>query len=217
MARAPTEQLLQRFACLPGTDDLLFRQLWLERRLKYLHDEQTADDCDELSARLACASLRMRRPLLIELPDLEPRRPALLFATALLRYWWDFRQIHDGAPPRVLYFGSHIGIREHLSRTRITGMSVDLAGLFEEDHLARRGSAPRAITGSMNRNESDDQLPVVTTIYAPADPVSLLQSYRSGLVAIDLAESARLEWLRPLLHFATEHHIQTISWGQNTL
>jgi hypothetical protein len=217
MASPPTEQLLHTFDLLPGTDDVLFRQLWLERRLHYLGDKQAVDVCDQLSARLACAALRTRHPLLVVLPDLEPHRPALLFATALLRYWWDFRLIDKGVPSPVFYFGSHIGIREHLTRTKIADMSIDLAGLFEEDHLVRRGLLPGNARVSIDRKEAEDHLPRVTTIYAPADPVSLLKSHRPGLVAIDLGESARLDWLRPLLQFAREHHIQTIAWGQNAL
>src|SRR5208283_5858214 len=98
MASPPTEQLLRTFDLLPGTEDVLFRQLWLERRLQYMGDKQAVDVCDQLSARLACAALRVRHPLLVVLPDLEHHRPALLFATALLRYWWDFRLIDKGVP-----------------------------------------------------------------------------------------------------------------------
>src|SRR5215472_8738449 len=106
-----TEGALQRFRNLPGTVDEFFRHLWEEHRLRYVGPEQL-DLCDELSARLAVSAMEARRPIMIGFPDAQTHRAAVLFATVLLRHWWDTRQRNRAT--RVLYFGSHIGIRDQL-------------------------------------------------------------------------------------------------------
>jgi len=75
------------FAELPGCNDALFRKLWAKKRLKF--DEHEVDTVDEYSARLVCATLSRCDRLFFLLPDFQSRRPALLFATALIRDWYD--------------------------------------------------------------------------------------------------------------------------------
>lgn len=215
MAWITQKAIREKLEGLPGTDDLLFQRLWTEGRLQY-RAHRCADDCDFFNARLVCTSIRLNSPLLIEFPDIESHRPALLFATALLRYWEDWRNSREGPLAPVLYFGSHIGIREHLSRTRISGMPVNLAGVFEKEDLSRGSDG----LGDSVRNARGDlgaQLPKVITVYAPADPVAIIQECKPGLVAIDLGESPRLSWLQTLLKCTSERRIRTIAWGQNPL
>lgn len=215
VALTSADAIVEKLDGLPGTEDLLFRRLWKEGRLEY-RGCQCADDCDVSCARLVCASIRSKRPLLIELPDSESRRPALLFATALLRYWTDWRDLRNDPPAPVVYFGSHIGIREHLSQTRISGMVVNLGGVFEKEDLSKGSGS----VGDSMPNAAGDlaaQLPKVITVYAPADPVAIIQECKPGLVAIDLGESPRLSWLQTLLKCTSERRIRTIAWGQNPL
>lgn len=200
---------------LPGSDDFLFSQLWQNKRLQYRGDtKDSADQCDELCVRFVNAAIRLRRPLLIELPDDNPRRPALLLATALLRYWWDSRQVCAGVLPPLLYFGSHIGIREQLSQTKIVGMGVDLAGIFDEQHTVRGSLAPSTPS---NNGRQDSNLPKIVTVYSPADPVGMIERHNPGLIAIDLSDSPKLDWLEPLLKCVSDRHIRSIAWGHNPL
>jgi hypothetical protein len=107
------------FCLLPGCDDALFRQLWIDRRLGLIDDDRVTDCLDEYSARLICATLRRNERLFVVLPDFQTYRPALLFATALIRSWYD-SQNQQSTPTdeanhqRILYFGSTVGIRTQL-------------------------------------------------------------------------------------------------------
>lgn len=215
MSVASVNPFLEKIRRLPGSDDLLFSQLWHDKRLQYRGDaKDCVDQCDDICVRLVSAAILTRRPLLIELPDDNPRRPALLLATALLRYWWDSRQACVGVHPPLVYFGSHVGIREQLSQTKIVGMGLDLAGVFDEEHTVRGSMRPQVVSDNGVRHST---LPKVITVYSPADPVGPIARYHPGMIAIDLGDSPKLEWLEPLLKCAAERHIRTIAWGQNPL
>src|SRR5690554_5463269 len=119
------EWLKNAFQRLTGTNDALFTNIWGKNRLLFDNKQGIGDAVDFFSARLIASTLRQKKRLLIVFPDFQPHRPAFLFATALLRYFLDTRQLNASTPHLVLYFGSHIGIREQLRRTSIQSLGLD--------------------------------------------------------------------------------------------
>ncbi|HKW17946.1 MAG TPA: hypothetical protein VJO35_10590 [Terriglobales bacterium] len=55
------------------------------------------------------------------------------------------------------------------------------------------------------------------TIYAPADPVFIMEQEKPSLVAIDVGQAGRLPWLEPLIECLTNTGTQAVAWGQNPL
>src|SRR5215510_11481653 len=114
------EWIAPTFESLPGCQDELFTGLWKSQRLKYgLTVQQLPDQIDEYCARMICAAVTTRERLLVVLPDSKPKRPALLFATALLRCWRNLPSQFPREQRKVLYFGTTIGIRGQLGQVRI--------------------------------------------------------------------------------------------------
>lgn len=207
---------------LPGCNDDLFRRLWTERGLSFASSEQAVDYFDEYSARLVCASCKLNQNLFIVLPDNSPRRPALLFATALVRSWYDTLQGEQepggSEPPPVIYFGTAIGIRQQLASVTVGSTGLNLSEVFSQDDLSRQGSgvgASRSRTGMAAG--STPKLPTVVTSYSPADPGAIMERHRPDWVAVDCADAPDLHWLRPLLEYAKEKGIWVVAWGHNPL
>lgn len=206
------------FSELPGCDDALFQRLWVQRRL--ICSAKQPDDIDEYSARLISATLRHGTSVFIALPDFQPHRPTLLFATALIRQWYDFYDFRAqqssvssiSGRQRVLYFGSTIGIREQLEQVTIKGLDLSLAEVFPQQHLkTRTGKSVYQGAGA------DANLPEVVTIYEPADPVAIVERFKPQWLAIDCGYAARLLWLPPLLEHAAKRRLPLVAWGQNPL
>lgn len=198
---------------LPGTDDVLFDALWAKRRLVFDGSKELADTVDEFSARLVVSTLRRQERLFLVLPDYEPHRPALLFATALIR---DFLDSHTSPTLRnvpILYFGSTIGIRDQLANTTVTSLGMNLSEVFRQRDVRRTG----ADRSNANRIFGTDPLPQVVTVYAPADPVGLMKSYRPKWIAMDCFDTASLPWLKVLMNEAIRRRLAVIAWGQNPL
>jgi hypothetical protein len=206
------------FASLPGCKDDIFRKFWDGKRLLKFND-RVLDAIDKYSARLVCAILSRRERLFLVLPDLQPHRPALLFATALIRYCRDSRlQILDKNTPktmRVLYFGTTVGIREQLGQVAVGDRGKNLADLFQQQHTGKR-SAPRKVQQNVRKYRKYN-LPEVVTIYSPIDPVAVIEQYQPQWIAIDCGDEANLSWLLPLLQDAVHRNIPVIAWGQNPL
>jgi hypothetical protein len=205
------------FAALPACNDDLFKNLWVRKRLSFKNQE--VDAIDEYSARLVSATLSRRERLFVVLPDFQSRRPALLFATALIRYWYDSQRQqsscdHDLSNQRVLYFGSTVGIRTQLQQVTVGEIGLNLAEVFQQQHTGKR---------TLNRKSStktgclDSTLPEVLTIYAPVDPLATIEQYKPLWIAIDCGDAEKLSWLRPLLQEAVQQGIPVIAWGQNPL
>lgn len=205
---------------LPGCGDDLFGRLWADRGLTFDSSGLGADALDEYSARLVCANTVGRRNLFIGLPDDSPHRPALLFARALIRYWYDSRSSSADPGqvvyPPVLYFGPEVGIREQLSRVRVRSRNLNLADVFRQNNMGRRGSAVGRKHARV-RTDGTLDLPRVFTVYSPADPVGILKRHRPKWVAIDCADAPDPRWLEPLLHAARKGGIWVVAWGHNPL
>lgn len=204
------------FTTLPGCGDGLFKGLWIDGRLKYGHPTpHQHDNIDEYSARLVCATVSRRERLLLVLPDFQPRRAALLFATALIRCWRNIELHVPADQRRVLYFGTTVGIREQLSNVRIQGFNFNLSEIFQQHDLGRGSTAQ--VASRSNEGASVEALPRVITAYSPADPVLTLRQHNPHCIAIDLDEAPRADWLSPLLEEAARRQIPVIAWGLNPL
>ncbi|MGH2272867.1 hypothetical protein ACQ9LF_13805, partial [Anaerohalosphaeraceae bacterium U12dextr] len=138
-------------------------------------------------------------------------------ATALIRYFLD-SQYHSeniNRGNRILYFGSNIGIRKQLCRTRVKGLGIDLSEVFSQLDVSRDAN----IVGShsVSKHSNMGKLPRVTTIYSPDDPSAILETYKPPWVAIDFGDSPSLTWLQPLLRATVRLKIPVVAWGNNPL
>ena len=205
---------------LPGCGDDLFKRLWTDRGLRSEVLDREADAFDEYSARLVCANTFSQKKLYIGLPDDSPHRPALLFATALIRYWYNSRPLSGGVSqtlyPPVLYFGSEVGIREQLSQVRVRNRGLNLAEVFRQNNVGSRGMD---VGRQRTRIRADGtlNLPRVLTVYSPADPTGILKRHRPEWIAVDCADAPDPRWLLPLLHAAREEGTWVVAWGHNPL
>jgi len=208
------------FAGLPGCDDEVFKGLWLKRRLRF--GDQVPDHLDSYSARLVCAALRHCTHLFIVLPDSKASRPPLLFATALIRSWYDSlvqQKADEGGLHRgkILYFGSEIGVRGQLSQVRVEGKDWDLnlSEVFQQQNVGRK---QQKVGKSKKVSESQDiTLPEVITVYSPVDPIAAMEQHNPQWIAIDCSDAESLRWLKPLLKYGLEKQIPILAWGQNPL
>lgn len=211
--------LRQSFARLPyGRNPAVFAQLWSEKHLRFRGPgDRNSDLLDELSARLACATLTKNKQLLIVLPDRQPRRIALLFGTALLVHALN-RLLDSQTGGQVLYFGSNVGIRTFLSQTSVRHLTLD--SVFPQARtVSRDGSRTRARSQSLVAPDEIDKirLPLVLCSYSPADPVSIVQRNPADWLAIDLSDGKAPPWLSPLLNYARDRKLPVIAWCQNHL
>ena len=192
-----------------------FTQLWSDKRLQFNGPGAGNHDViDELSARLACATLTSHKRLLITLPDRQPRRIALLFGTTLIIHALN-RLLDSQTGGRVLYFGSNIGIRTFLSQTSVRNLPLD--SVFPEAQTVDRGRYGKR-RSSIKPDETDKmRLPLVLCCYSPVDPVSIVQRNSPDWIAIDLSDGKSPHWLPPLLSYANTHNLPVIAWCQNHL
>ncbi len=210
------------FTGLPGCDDDIFKGLWLERRLRF--GEQTPNHVDEYSARLVCAALRHDARLFIVLPDSQDSRPSLLFATALIRSWYDSRMQQPDENgchrQKILYFGSEIGVRGQLSQVRIEGndWELNLSEVFQQQNIGKKQQKVGKSKKAKKVNESQPiTLPEVITVYSPVDPIAAIEQHNPQWIAIDCSDAESLRWLKPLLEYCLEKQITILGWGQNPL
>ncbi len=81
-------------------------------------------------------SLRPDKVIRIVLPDHSLRRPPLLFATGLIMY--ALKCMEKNRPGgQVVYFGSTIGIRSYLSKTKVGNLVLD--SVFPYEYTLARG------------------------------------------------------------------------------
>jgi len=192
--------------------------LWNERRLLFDGRQGVADAVDDCSARLVAAALRRGERLMVTLPDFQPHRPAFLFATALVRHFLDSgRSIHAAMlrSGPVLYFGPTVGIRDQLRCTSLVRPQLNFGEVFSQQDVSR-GATGTGRAGS-SAYSAPTGLPLVVTVYAPADPVAVVRSYRPCWIAVDCCDAPSLIWLQPLLGEAAKQGIPVIAWGQNPL
>jgi hypothetical protein len=209
----PTVSFSDYFESLPGGDSKLFKSIWGEKRLLF-RKRESPDRCDEMSARLITAATVQKKSIFLVLPDDKANRAAFLLATVLLTLWWrnhlNSRRIRKSS---VLYFGSHIGIREQLRNTSIGGWTLDLASVFGQTQLGRRLNTRTGETVDVENSA----LPQVVTAYSPIDPVAIIRDRAPDLVAVDLAEASQSDWFEQVVAHTSEKKIPLITWGTNPL
>lgn len=202
---------------LPGSDDHLFKKLWIEDRLRFGPDAMAGDAFDEATARLVCAAIRNRARLLVVLPDFAVHRPSLLLASALLRDWLDRVSAGKVATERerVLYFGNSVGIRDQLASATIAGIGMDLrlADVFRQRHIGRSGTARETRGGS--GQTSAVPLPEVVTVYAPVDPRSALDRENPAWIALDV--TGRVPWAKEVIEEAERRELPLVAWTRDRL
>ena len=197
---------------IPTRSEVTFTQLWDDGRLEYLNESGGGDRIDRANARLASSTLERLLQLLIVLPDDQQQRAPLLFGSALISQWWDRRAL-GLSPGRVIYIGTTVGIREHLSRVRVGWLQ--LSEVFPQSKVGtavannrRFGNAPPSDGSAM---------PEVVCAYSPSDPMGLLDTYRPAWIAVDCGSQRDIRWLPVLLEEATARRIPVIAWSQNPL
>jgi len=114
----------------------------------------------------------------------------------------------------VLYFGDSVGIRTQLQQVTVGEIGLNLADVFRQQHIGRqtRSRKSQAKTECLNST-----LPEVLTIYAPVDPLAVIEQYKPQWIAVDCGDAENLSWLRPLLQGSAQQNIPVIAWGQNPL
>lgn len=210
--------LASNFTLLPKVDGDTYRAIWSKGSLRFSAQKIQPDLVDELSARLVCTALSEKQRLLISLPDYAPHRPAFLFATALLidgveRYRANVRG------GKVLYFGSTVGIREHISQVQINKLPLDtvfpqarLQRNMKDQNLSARGSKAKTANAMTAFN-----LPTAYCVYSPSNPAAICSYIRPNWIAVDCGDDVQLRWLGPLLEETKHRQIPLIAWTQNPL
>ena len=203
------ENVRRAIGTLPIQGDKVFQELWNNERLHYDGEEPDSLKIDALSAALACTCLNKQQPFLVVLPDRNPARPALLFATGLiLDAMESIKQVRKAR--LVLYAGSHIGIRDQLANVYTGKLRLDNK-VFTQSHASSRNTKVQPTDDIAN------SLPRVSTVYAPADPMALLDESRPDWIAVDCGDSNDLKWLDTFLSSAAERDIPVVGWCQNPL
>lgn len=200
------------FANLPRSNDEAFVRLWQEGRLRFSGSTESPDAIDEWSARLVCATLRQRERLLIVLPDHGLRRPPLLFATGLIMYALECME-KNRPGGQVAYFGSTIGIRSYLSKTRVGNLVLD--SVFSQAHTLAHSRS--RIKSRHPKQPIVRHLPRVLCVYSPVDPVTVLEQHPADWLAIDCGQEVKLPWLPCLLKYAAEQQLPIVAWTQNSM
>lgn len=152
---------------------------------------------------------------MVALPDFAPHRPAVLLATGLIRSWLHPQRPSGFFRSHIVYFGSHVGIREHLSSLELSGWGLRFSEVFPQQNVGRSGSAVKGKKSS--HGEYGRHAPELITVYAPADPVAILSVKNPEWIAIDLGDSPGAQWLPAILRYARECQIPVICWSQNPL
>lgn len=224
-----------------------YRALWSNGRLRSDVFAVEPDCSDEINARLVCTILQKRKQALIVLPGREPHRGPYLFTTGLILQTLSNKGTGLNTRGCVLYFGSTIGIRGHLSDMRVSYLRLD--SVFRQARLAhdlaarpipprgrsrRRSSTIEAcdetfdtdhfshLTPSRYQRESSPEgggvsLPLVLCVYSPADVEGVFSRYPPDWVAVDCGHARQLAWISSVLNVARSRGIPLVAWTRNPL
>ncbi len=204
---------------LPAQKAHAFRNIW-DRRLLTVNGGRTAcDTIDEQSSALVWSALEREERLLVVMPDFAEHRRAVLLATGLIYSVFHPRSgsMFPNRRRRIVYFGTHIGIREQLSSVRLSSWQMKFSDAFPQYNLGRLGTGVGNIGRSAGPAEDPSHTPEVITVYAPADPRAVLDKEMPDWVAIDLGDQSRVPWLAQVLCYTRERQIPVIGWGLNPL
>jgi hypothetical protein len=203
---------------LPAQQAHAFRSIWDRGLLTVNGGKTVCDITDQQSSAMVWSALERDQRLLVVLPDFGEHRRAVLLATGLVYSLFHPRCVHASASyrQRVVYFGTHIGIREQLASVRLRSWQTKFSDVFPQYNLGRLGNA--VATGSRAQAARDSShTPEVITAYAPADPKLVLDKEQPDWVAIDIGDDARVPWLAEVLAHTRDRQIPVIGWGLNPL
>lgn len=193
---------------------LLLEQLWSGRRL-LTNPPRDLDALDEVASRLAATAILGGKTCTLILPTARPDRGPILFATALLAYWWREKpaegQLVDMGT--VIYVGNSAGVRSALERTTVGAGAIRLSDFFASNDVqakSRQGHPGRS-------TQVRSGLPQVVVAYAPVDPVGLVRRHRPRWAAVDLMGEREAAWLAPLVGECRSLAIPVIAWTDNPL
>lgn len=205
---------------LPAHGALAFRSIWDKTLLAINGVAIPHDLIDEESSALVWSALQRDQRLLVVLPDFAKHRRAILLATGLIYSLLDLRNDGHAAATcrhRVVYFGTHLGIREQLASVRLRHSQMKLSDAFPQYNLGRLGTSVGGDGGEAQSAGESSHTPEVITVYAPADPQVVLERERPDWVAVDLGDESRIPWLASVLAHTRERQIPVVAWGLNPL
>ncbi|MCA9886320.1 MAG: hypothetical protein KC708_25280, partial [Anaerolineae bacterium] len=198
------EQTRSALHYLPRSQEPFFRNLWEERRLRFEGTQNSVDQIDHDSAKLVCAALSKRKPLLLVLPDESPRRMPLLFATGVVMHMLDHH--FKASEHHLIYFGQSAAIKSYLSQTFIRDQN--LAGVVNQVTIGRTRQQTAEIA---------EQMPHVVFSYAPPQAETVLRRFKPKWVFLDCGNGEKDHWLKPLLPKLIACNIPSIACIQNPL
>lgn len=203
---------------LPAQSAHAFRSIWDRRLLTANGGKTVCDLIDQQSSALVWSALERDQRLLVVLPDFAEHRRAILLATGLVYSWLHPRHVHAFASyrQRVVYFGTHIGIREQLASVKLSSWQMKFSDAFPQYNLGRLGHSVTTGRTALPAGDSS-HTPQVVTSYSPADPQLVLDREQPDWVAIDLGDQSKVPWLAQVLAYTRERQIPVIGWGLNPL
>ena len=201
-------QIYSNLDGMPSSRANFFREVWNKGRLHFEGGENSIDKIDRYSAQLICAAQSQQKPLLIVLPDEEPHRIPLLFATTLLKQALD-NICSDIWYSTAIYFGAAAGIRNHLSQTYCGNYC--LKDLFNQTDL--KGS----IDTDLPERNLQNSLPHVIFSNMPTSPDRIIDKYQPDWCFVDLGNGERLKWFSSCLTVLQQTNIPVIACIQNPL
>lgn len=198
-------RILSAFDSLPLASDERFRGIVDGGRLRYTGSEGSPDLIDRLSARLACSALReaRREAVLLVLPDEQPRRCPVLFATVLVTDALAHLST-EAVGRRVLYVSPDASIRTQLKCVQAGSLALDTVFNLQYG----RGVANNLHTMSAG----GIRLPAVLCIQAPANSADLIRQHHPKWIAVDCGDGKELTWLPSLLDAAKRLNTPVIGW-----
>ncbi len=204
---------------LPAQTALAFRSIWDRGLLTVNGGKTVCDKTDQQSSALVWSALERRQRLLVVLPDFAEYRRAILLVTGLLHSWLHRRRVPGSSScrQRVVYFGTHVGIREQLASVRLSSWQMKFSEAFPQYNLGRLGHSVATSSRAAQAASDSSHTPEVITVYAPAEPQAVLDREKPDWVAIDIGDQARVPWLAQVLALARDRQIPVIGWGLNPL
>jgi hypothetical protein len=184
-----------------------YSRLWEQGRLNFAGVPVGSSGVDEVTSRGAAAAIRARGHVLFSLPDSNPRRPAVIFGSALLVTAIETLYAKS-ASVTVVLFGSTVQIRTQLASVRVR--HLQLSSVFPQIQL-QSNAAP--IVGKADEfTNLGLHLPKVICAISPRDPKKILNRYRPNWIAVECRDQRDLQWLGDVADWAMQRQIPLIGW-----
>jgi hypothetical protein len=143
----------------------------------------------------------------VALPDETPRRPAVIFGSALLATGVE-TLLAKTPGVTVVLCGSSVDIRKHLVDTRV--QHLVLASVFPQTHLqsdASHMTKPGDSIAVIARH-----LPKVICVLSPSEPQKILDRYRPHWIAAECQREQDALWLEGVANWARQRQTPVVGW-----